>query len=94
MKIYDVSKIYGVYDAQPAAGRPVKKAAVPGKSDKLQLSRDAVDFQAVMKGLKDSPDVRADKVAELKRKYDAGERFADSGTLAETLIKNGVIKKT
>lgn len=93
MKIYDVSKVYGVYDIQPAKGRPVKNGAPAAKSDKLMLSRDAIDFQAVMKGLKEAPDVRAGKVAELSAKYEAGEHLADARDIAEALMRSGAVSK-
>ena len=93
MKIYDVSKIYGAYEAQPAAGRSVQKARAAGKKDKLVLSRDAIDFQAVMKGLKDAPDVRFDKIAELAEKYNAGDKLADTKDIAEALFKSGAMRQ-
>jgi anti-sigma28 factor (negative regulator of flagellin synthesis) len=93
MKIYDVTKIYGAYEAQPAAGRPVRQARSEKKTDRLMLSKDAVDYQAVIKGLKEVPDVRADKIRECMAKYEAGERFADSGDIAEALLKSGAMKK-
>jgi len=94
MRINDVTKIYGVYEAQPAAGRPVQKPAAGAKSDKLLLSKDAMDFQAVMKGLREAPDVRAAKVAEFEAKYEAGGHIADSRDIAEALIKSGALKRT
>jgi hypothetical protein len=94
MKINDVTKIYGAYETQPVAGRPVKKPSAIDKTDKLMLSRDAIDFQAVMKGLKEAPDTRAGKVAEFTAKYEACEHIADARDLAEALLKSGVLKKT
>ena len=94
MKIYDVTKIYGVYDTQPAVGRPVKKAASAAGTDKLMLSKDAIDFQAVMKGLKEAPDARPEKIAEYGAKYEAGAHLADTKDIAEALFKSGVMKKT
>jgi len=93
MKINDVTKIYGAYDAQPVAGRPVQKTPAAGKMDKLMLSRDAIDFQTVMKGLKDAPDVRAAKVAEYSAKYSAGEHLADTRDIADALFRSGVVYK-
>jgi len=94
MKIYDVTKIYGVYDNKPAAGRPVHKEAAASKSDKLSLSKGAMDFQAVMAGLKEAPDVRADKVAALSERYKAGEHLASAKDIAEALIKSGGLGRT
>ena len=93
MKINDVTKVYNIYETQPAAGRQVQKTAPAAKRDKLMLSRDAIDFQAVMKGLKEAPDVREDKVRELTAKYEAGERLAESADIAEALFRSGAVKK-
>ena len=94
MKIYDVTKIYGAYETQPTAGRPVKKASSLTGTDKLMLSKDALDFQAVMKGLKETPDIRQEKIAELGAKYEAGEHLANTKDIAEALFKSGVLNKT
>ncbi|MCL2060900.1 MAG: flagellar biosynthesis anti-sigma factor FlgM [Oscillospiraceae bacterium] len=94
MKIYDVTKVYGVYDAQPVAGRSVKKPGGSVGADKLVLSKDAIDFQAVMKGLKEAPDIRAEKVREFAAKYEAGDHLADTRDIAEALFKSGAMKKT
>ena len=93
MKIYDVTKIYGVYETQPTAGRLAKKTASLSKTDKLMLSKDARDFQSVMNGLKEAPDVRAAKIAELTVKYETGEHLADTREIAEALIKSGALNK-
>jgi len=94
MKVYDVSKVYGVYDAQQAASvKRSQQAAAVSKKDKLSLSQDAVDFQAVMKGLKDAPDVREAKIAELTQQYEAGTYGADANDLAESLFKSGLFAR-
>jgi len=93
MKIYDVTKIYGIYETQPATRRTDKKSVSLSKTDDLLLSKDAIDFQSVLKGLKEAPDVRAAKVAEFSSKYEAGEHLADTRDIAEALIKSGVLNK-
>ena len=89
MKISDVTKTYGIYGKQPAAGRAVQKPAAAAKLDRLMLSRDAIDFQSVMKGLKEAPDIRADKVAEAAARYKSGVRHAEARDIAEALLKSG-----
>ena len=93
MKITDVTKIYGVYEIQPAAGAAAKKAPAAAGKDGLMLSRDALDFQAVMKGLKEAPDIRAGAVADLSAKYEAGTYRADAREVAEALFKSGAIHR-
>lgn len=92
MKIYDVTKIYGTYEKPPVTGKTARKPQAAGKSDKLTLTRDAIDFQSVMKGLKEAPDVRNDKVAEHSAKYESGRHLADSRDIAEAIIKSGGIR--
>ena len=91
MKVIDVSPVYGVYEKQSVVGKPVQRTSAASKSDKLSLSRDAKDFQAVMRGLKTAPDTRTEKVAELSQKYDSGSYVMDSRSAAEGLLRSGVL---
>lgn len=93
MKINDVTKIYGAYGVQPTAGQQAKKAASPAGRDRLMLSRDAIDFQTVMKGLKASPDIRAAKVSEISVKYETGDHLADTRDIADALYKSGALRR-
>ena len=93
MKIVDVSQVYGVYEKQGIAGKPVQRKPVVSKSDKLSLSKDAMDFQAVMRGLKDAPDIRAEKVADLSQKYGNGDYEPDVQRAADGLLKSGLFLK-
>ena len=93
MKVNDVSKIIGVYENKIASGRQVQKAKTSYGSDKLSLSGDAKDFQAVMRGLKDVPDIREDKVAEVSKKYDDINYRPDYREVAEGLLSSGVFDK-
>ena len=93
MKIVDVSQVYGVYEKQGVAGRPVQRKPVVSKSDKLSLSKDAMDFQAVMRGLKEAPDIRTEKVAELSQKYENGTYEPDVQGAADGLLKSGLLLK-
>ena len=93
MKVNNVSHVYGVYETQPVSGRTPVKTAQAHEKDKLMLSRDAISFQTVMKGLKDAPAIRADKVAELSAIYDSGERIADTKDVAEALYRSGALNR-
>ena len=91
MKIGDISKIYGVYENKALMNRQVSKAKPASKLDKLSLSSDAKDFQSVMKGLKDTPDVREEKVQEVTRKYESPGYYPDYREVAEGLLRSGVL---
>ena len=91
MKIVDVSQVYGVYEKPNVAGRAIHRAPVASKSDKLSLSKDAKDFQAVMRGLKEAADVRPEKVSELSLKYESGSYEPSTHDVAEGLLRSGVL---
>jgi anti-sigma28 factor (negative regulator of flagellin synthesis) len=93
MKVFDVTKVYGVYEKQAGTEKRVSRTAFAPKSDKLSLSKDAKDFQAVMKGLKEAADTRADKVAEFSQKYEAGGYGADVREIAGSLLSSGLFAR-
>ena len=41
MKVFDISKVYGIYEKQNKVGKPVRKTPSSSKLDKLSLSKDA-----------------------------------------------------
>ena len=92
MKVNDISKVYGVYDNKTLNSRQAAKASPELGRDKLSLSSDAKDFQAVMRGLKDTPDIREDKVNEVIRKYDNPNYYPDYREVAEGLLSSGLFK--
>ncbi|MBE5964201.1 MAG: flagellar biosynthesis anti-sigma factor FlgM [Lachnospira sp.] len=59
-----------------------------GKSDKLEISQFGKDYQVAKQALKNVPDVREDKVAEIKAQIDAGTYFVSSSALADKLLGN------
>jgi negative regulator of flagellin synthesis FlgM len=93
MKVYEATKVYGIYESQPVSGKRAPQAQAASQKDKLSLSKDAVDFQTVLKGLKGAPDVREDKVSELSSKYESGEYAVDPKDLAESLYKSGLFTR-
>ena len=93
MKVGDVPKIFGVYETQAIAGRRLSAARPASKKDKLSISDDAKDFQAVMRGLKDAPDIRAEKVAEHSAKYEAGESSVDARAVAQSMLASGIARR-
>ena len=90
MKINDISKIVGVYENKTLSSRQAPKAKLALGTDKLSLSSDARDFQAVMRGLKETPDVREEKVQELSKKYNDVNYSSDYKEVAEGLLNSGI----
>jgi negative regulator of flagellin synthesis FlgM len=91
MKVNDVSKVYGVYENKLLGNKQPYRVNVEPKSDKLSLSNDAKDYQAVMKGLKEASDIREDKVQEVSRRYEDKSYRPDYREVAAGLLNSGII---
>ncbi|MDR1559364.1 MAG: flagellar biosynthesis anti-sigma factor FlgM [Clostridiales bacterium] len=71
MKINNVMRTYQVQRPdKPASSERVSRAEE--RTDMVTLSTKARDFSAINKVLADTPDIRADKVQNLKAQIDAG----------------------
>lgn len=89
--INKIGNVGGVYTKQKVeAKRELQAAAqVKGKKDEVQISKEAMDFQLVMKAAKaarDLPDVREEVVAPIKEKLDNGTYEVDSKGIADKLL--------
>lgn len=56
-------------------------------SDQLQISSMGKDIQVAKNAVKNSPDVREDVTADIKKRMDAGTYNVDSDSLAERLFE-------
>ncbi|KGG79976.1 hypothetical protein Y919_08810 [Caloranaerobacter azorensis H53214] len=68
--------------------RDVKTSAKIKKRDKLSLSNKAIEYQIAMKALKNVPDIRKDKVEEIKRQIETKTYKIDSGKIVEKMFEN------
>ncbi len=62
---------------------------VKGKKDEVQISKEAMDFQLVMKAAKaakDVPDIREEVISPIKERLDNGTYEIDSKALADKLL--------
>lgn len=89
----DLSKIAGIYGAQKNTGKIEKTHATASKKDVLSISNEAKDFQTVFKALRDVPDVRQSKVAELTGKIETGSYNVTGRDVAEKVINAAFDKK-
>ncbi|WP_010681199.1 flagellar biosynthesis anti-sigma factor FlgM [Acetivibrio cellulolyticus] len=94
MKIWgEIPKVSGVYNKQKSAGKVDKTSNVASKKDIVSISNVAKDYQTVMKALKDTPDIRNDKVDSLKDKYEAGQYEVKETDIADKILKSVTEKK-
>jgi negative regulator of flagellin synthesis FlgM len=63
-------------------------------TEKVDLSAKARDFQRIRQILDQTPDVRQDKVAELKGRIESGNYVVDSGKVAAKMVGEHLIDTT
>lgn len=93
---HDASGIYrrevSNSEAQDAAssGRRAGGSAAAKRSDRVTLSEGAREFGRIMQAVQEAPDVRADRVADLKSRIEAGSYEVDHNGLAALLADRGL----
>ncbi|MBS4026236.1 MAG: flagellar biosynthesis anti-sigma factor FlgM [Clostridia bacterium] len=63
------------------------------QSDRTQLSEEARLHQVAMKALKNMPDVREDRVAELKKAIESGSYQVSGKEIAEKMLERSAIDR-
>ena len=58
------------------------------KSDKIEISESAKDFQVAMKALSDAPEVRGEKVAALKKQIAEGKYQPSAKDIAKKMLSD------
>ncbi len=89
MKIINnkAQRIAQIYRKQEISKQDKKTSGVK-KRDEFKLSSEAKDFQVAMQALRNTSDVRKDKIAEIKRQVEAGTYEMDSGKIVEKIISD------
>ena len=72
----------------PRVRRATPQPAAPAdSSDSVSISSEARSLAANRRAVEDAPDVRADRVADLKRRIASGEYSVPADALARDLLK-------
>lgn len=70
---------------------PIHESGTPLKNeDRVHLSEKAKELQAAKKKLEEIPDIRMDKVNEIKQKIDDGSYDIDGKAIASNLLKETI----
>ncbi|OPZ92905.1 MAG: Anti-sigma-28 factor, FlgM [Firmicutes bacterium ADurb.Bin419] len=94
MKIWgEIPKVAGVYSKQKRVGKVDDTGNVASKKDVLSISSRAKDYQTVMKALKETPDIREEKVRSLAEKYELGQYQVKDTDIADKILKSATDKK-
>ncbi len=80
-----IAQIYKTNQAKTTASKTEKTSSF---SDALQLSQTGKDIQVAKQAVKDAPDVREDKVNEMKSKLASGTYNVSGEELADKLVNN------
>lgn len=85
MRIDVVNRVYNTYQAQAvAASNKIDKV---GSKDEVEFSTEAKDFATIKNMLANSPEIRQDKVEEIKTRMDNGEYNVSSYEVASKILK-------
>ncbi len=84
MRIDTVNRIYETYQTQTAAN--IKKQGKVTSKDEVTFSSEAKKFAEVKKMLSDVPDVRWDKVNEIKERMASGNYNVKAEEVAEKIL--------
>ncbi len=94
MRIWgDVPKVSEVYGKHRNVSKIDKTSGAASKKDVVSISNEAKEFQTGMKAVKEVPDIRTDRVNELKDKYESGNYDISGQDVAEKLLGSIINKK-
>lgn len=86
--IIDLSNYINKYKERAPAGKDGSSPAKP--EDGVSISQQARDIQAASPPPVEKPEVRAERVAELKRLVESGKYDVDAGKVADSMIKAAI----
>ena len=91
MKINNnIEKVLGSYKKQSVQKQKADQASGrigTFKKDRIELSHGAKDFHAILKAVKNTPDIRQDKVAAVKSSIASGTYNVSTQEIAEKIIE-------
>ena len=85
MRIDAYNQIAQIYKTNKA-GKVINASSVAAARDEVQISSLGRDYQIAKQAVQEASDIRADKVAELKAKVNAGNYHVDNGDFASKLL--------
>ena len=70
------------------------ESSAPKTSDNVRLSAKAKELQKAGKTLEDTPEMRSEKVADIKNRIDSGSYNVNGEAIADSIIKAALLDKT
>ncbi|SHH09705.1 anti-sigma-28 factor, FlgM family [Thermosyntropha lipolytica DSM 11003] len=90
-QIQNILKAYGSQNNHKVQKKEGVKG--PAKQDSISISEESRLKQQVLKAVKQEPDIRADKVEELRERIAAGTYTLEAGEVAEKMIARAIVDK-
>lgn len=84
MRIDGMQKVAQLYSSN--ATTKTEKKKVEAAKDKLQISQAGRDYQIARKAVMEAPDVREDKIVDIKSRMEAGTYDVSAEAFAEKVI--------
>ncbi len=88
MKIANIGNIQSMMNVYKNQGLKSSESKSASRMDEVQISSEALDFQTVLNAAKNIPDIRQDKVNELKQQIDSGTYRVDAHKIAEKMLNS------
>lgn len=86
MRINSYQNVSNIYQANST--QQIAKTSRSTKSDKLEISQMGKDYQVAKAAVANTPDVRMDKVNEIKERMEAGTYNVSSEEVANKLLES------
>lgn len=94
MKIFNNPNISQIMKLYNKSVKPIEKyGKVTAAKDQLEISEKAKDFQVAMKAFKKLPEVRQEKVKELKEKIETNNYNVSGKEIADKIIEGIMMDK-
>mgnify|MGYP001220173117 CR=1 FL=1 len=94
MKIWgEGPKVPEVYGKNKNISKAEKTSGTTSKQDEVSISNEAKNFQTITKAVKEAPDVREDRIRELRDRYESGNYKVEGKDVAAKILESMINKK-
>lgn len=84
MRIDALNQVSHLYQANKT--KKISKSSETEKKDQFEISQSAKDYQTAKKALSQTPDIREDKVAEIKNAMNTGTYNVSAQEIADKMV--------
>lgn len=94
MKIWgNIPQIQEIYNKNNTTSKVEKSSGASSKKDVVSISNEGKDFQAALKAAREAPDMRIEKVKEIKQKMQEDRYEISAEDIADKIVNSIFNKK-